>query len=58
MKKKIKLLQSLKYFLGSIGAATIINDHKWIGISIMALGAACDALIMYYTPSKDEPTNN
>lgn len=53
MKKKIKLLQSLKYFLGSIGAATVISDYKWVGIGIMAIGALCDAIIMYLTPSNE-----
>lgn len=57
MKKKIKLLHSVKYFIGTVGACTIVMDHQYIGLSIMLLGAACDAIIMYLTPEKNEPSN-
>lgn len=53
MKKKIKLLHALKFFFGTIGASTVVMDHAIIGLTIMAIGAACDAAIMYLTPSKE-----
>ena len=47
--KKVKRIAwSIKAFTGSIGAAAIVSDHKWIGLSILLTGAICDAVLEFF----------
>lgn len=52
--KKIKRLAwSIKAFTGTIGAGAVAADYKWIGLSILLIGALCDAILEFY---KEEDT--
>lgn len=47
--KKIKRIAwAIKGFTGSIGAGAIVADYKWVGLSILIIGAVCDAVLEFF----------
>lgn len=52
--KKSKLLflaMAIKGFTGTVGMSALITDHKWLGITILCLGALANEYINYATKS-------
>jgi hypothetical protein len=53
-KKKNNLLflaKAIKGFTGTIGMSALIVDYKWIGITVLCLGAMANEYINYATKS-------
>jgi hypothetical protein len=45
----LMLATAIKGFTGTIGMSALIADYKWIGISVLCLGAMANEYINYAT---------
>jgi hypothetical protein len=43
------LAMAIKGFTGTIGMSALIADYKWIGITVLCVGAAANEYINYAT---------
>jgi hypothetical protein len=44
-RKYKKLVWAVKAFCGSVGAGSIVADYKWLGLTVLLLGALCDGFV-------------
>lgn len=50
----INIAGLIKGFFGAIGGSAIVMDHKWIGLSILAVGALADQIIIFLKKEQDD----
>jgi hypothetical protein len=61
-KKRFKIIQIIlrlvKVLCGSVGATFVITDYKWLGLSILAIGAIANESLTIIKEENEEIINS